>query len=396
VYDVIIVGGGPAGSTCARFLTRAGAHVAIVDRADFPRVKLCAGWLSTPFWNVIERSPREYTGGLWGWERCHVHYRGSRHTVPGRGWFIRRYELDDWLLQDSGAELFLGRRIKSIERRPDGTWQVDALRGRYVVGAGGTHCPVARRLDPVRPRRPVGVQELELQTDAGAIARTRLGDDGEPELLLFDGLSGYGWNIPKRDWLNVGCGTLDATKVRDAWTTTHALLRAEGHIPDEAEAQLAHLKGHSYYLFDPAHLPSAHRDGAFLVGDALGLAHPLTAEGIVPAVTSGRLCAEAILDHAPAAYEQRLRTSELLADYRRVHRVVEAARTMRGRQGQRPSSATAAKRHATLADRAVARGFAWLFSGSRLPAPHVVDFVLDRVARVVKVRPDDHELRDIT
>jgi menaquinone-9 beta-reductase len=377
VYDAIIVGGGPAGSTCARTLVRAGARVAILDRAEFPRVKLCAGWLSPPFWDVIGRAPREYTGGLWEWQRCHVHYRGTQHTVRGKGWFIRRFELDHWLLHDSGAELHLGTNVKSITKNADGTWQVGELRARYLVGAGGTHCPVARMLEPPRPRRAVGVQELELPVDPAAIASTRLGADGEPELVLFDGLSGYGWNVPKRDWLNIGCGTLDATAVRDAWQTTHALLRDAGHVPAEAEAQLEHMKGHSYFLFDPAHLERAYHDGVLLVGDSLGLAHPLTAEGIVPAVTSGRLAAEAILASDPARYPSALRTSELLADYRRVYRVVEAARAMRHTSSGAPSGKT---RGRALTDQAVARGFAWLFSGAKLPAGRVVDFMLDRLS----------------
>jgi menaquinone-9 beta-reductase len=391
VYDAIIVGGGPAGSVCARTLTRAGARVVIVDRAEFPRVKLCAGWLSPPFWDVIERAPKEYPHGLWAWDRCHVHYRGGQYSVAGRGWFIRRYELDDWLLRESGAELRLGTNVKAITQDSSGTWQVGDLRARYLVGAGGTHCPVARMLEPVRPRRAVGVQELELQADPGAIARTRLGADGEPELVLFDGLSGYGWNVPKRDWLNVGCGTLDATGVRDAWARTHALLRDAGHIPEEAEPELAHVKGHSYFLFDPAHLAAAHRGGAFLVGDALGLAHPLTAEGIVPAVTSGRLCAEAIIDGHPETYPARVRDHEILADYARVHRIAEAVRIMRsGRAASNGSNGSNGGngRHAhgghggmqrRLADRAVARGFAWLFSGARMPAPRVLDFMLDHL-----------------
>src|SRR5512143_563478 len=210
VYDAIIVGGGPAGSTCARTLTKAGARVAILDRAEFPRVKLCAGWLSPPFWDVIGRAPDEYPRGLWEWHACHVHYRGKQYTLPGHGWFIRRVELDHWLLHESGAELHRGTSVKDIVRG-DGTWRVGELRAKYLVGAGGTHCPVARMLDVTRPRRPVGVQELELQTDQTAVARTRMGSDGEPELVLFDGLSGYGWNVPKSDWLNIGCGTLDAT-----------------------------------------------------------------------------------------------------------------------------------------------------------------------------------------
>jgi flavin-dependent dehydrogenase len=234
-------------------------------------------------------------------------------------------------------------------------------------------------LEPVRPRRAVGVQELELPADPQAIARTRIGADGEPELVLFDGLSGYGWNVPKRDWLNIGCGTLDATAVRDAWQTTHALLRDAGHVPAEAEAELDHMKGHSYFLFDPAHLDRAYHDGALLVGDSLGLAHPLTAEGIVPAVTSGRLAAEAILARDPARYPGALRTSELLADYRRVYRVVEAARAMRRKRPSGGASAGGGTRSRALADQAVARGFAWLFSGAKLPAARVVDFMLDRL-----------------
>ena len=61
-FDAIIVGGGPAGSACARVLVRAGLRVAVVDRRRFPRVKLCAGWISAPVWDVLELSRREYAG----------------------------------------------------------------------------------------------------------------------------------------------------------------------------------------------------------------------------------------------------------------------------------------------------------------------------------------------
>ena len=87
-----------------RALTAHGAHVAIVDRAEFPRVKLCAGWLSPAIWDALELSPSSYPRGLWEWHTCHVHYRGADHEVPCHGWFIRRYELDDYLLSLSGAD----------------------------------------------------------------------------------------------------------------------------------------------------------------------------------------------------------------------------------------------------------------------------------------------------
>ena len=53
-FDAVIVGGGPAGSTCARHLHRAGLHVVVLDRAVFPRDKVCAGWITPPVISLLE------------------------------------------------------------------------------------------------------------------------------------------------------------------------------------------------------------------------------------------------------------------------------------------------------------------------------------------------------
>ena len=377
MYDVAIIGGGPAGSTCARTLVAGGARVVVIDQARFPRVKLCAGWLSPGIWDVLRLSPREYPRGLWRWNVCHVHYQGKDHAFPGNGWFIRRFELDDFLLHRSGAELRLEAHVKQLERNAgDGHWSVrlpsgETISARYLVGAGGTHCPVARVLAPARPRRAVGVQELELQTDPRAIACTRLGRDGEPELVLFDDVGGYGWNVPKSDWINVGCGTLDASDVRAAWKITHDYLRVAGHVPREADTELEHVKGHTYFLYDPSHLETASRDNALLVGDSLGLAHPITAEGILPAAVSGRCAADAILANDADGYAARLARDPVIADYRRVHRLVGAASKVKEHSATRPSGISP-----RVVRYVVARGFAWMFSGARLPAPRILDRLL--------------------
>ncbi|HKE15596.1 MAG TPA: FAD-dependent monooxygenase [Kofleriaceae bacterium] len=400
IHDAVIVGGGPAGSTCARFLRRGGARVAVVDRAEFPRVKLCAGWLSAPIWDALELSPRDYPGGLWEWRNCHVRFRGVDRAIACRGWFIRRFELDDFLLRASGAELHLGKAWSrlTIERGADGMWQVGDLRARHLIGAGGTHCPVARLLAPPRPRGPVGVQEHEFQADPAAVARTRVGADGEPELYLHDDLRGYSWNVPKTGWLNVGSGTVDPTEVRAAWRAARSHFRGAGHLPDDVDPALDAVKGHSYYLFDPAHLDGAARvdgpGGAYLVGDSLGLAQPLTAEGILPAVVSGRLAAEAILAGQPAGYPERLRRHPTMIEYRRIHRLREAGAALgsknghkdgnkpdhkevhSGGSGENGARAPRGGSAARIGRRAVAAGFAWMFSGAPLPAPRLIDLAL--------------------
>lgn len=150
------------------------------------------------------------------------------------------------------------------------------------------------------------------------------------------------------------------------------------------------MKGHAYYLYDPVHLEAAARvdadgrGGSYLVGDSLGLAQPLTAEGILPAVISGRVLAEAILAGAPASYAARLAAHPVLEDYRRIHGLRQAAVSI-GRRVRRPARAPrparrTPRRAGALVSRigrgAVASGFAWMFSGARLPAPRILDAAL--------------------
>ena len=294
-FDAIVVGGGPAGSTCARKLRGAGLRVAVLDAAKFPRVKLCAGWVSPPVWDVIELSPGQYPRGIWPWRRMRIHFGGRDFSFANEGWFIRRCEFDDFLLQRSAAEV-REHRVQRIER--DGAaFVVDgAFRARFLVGAGGTNCPVARLLFPKKPRKPVATQEREFET--------QLPQAEEPAILLHDDLGGYSWSIPKSGWLNIGTGTVNPKAVLPAWEQASAYFH---------RSDLPEVKGHSYHLFRGEHLQSAAQGGAMLAGDALGLAHPLTGEGILPAVTSGALCADAIVHGRD--YAALLRESPLFQDY---------------------------------------------------------------------------------
>src|SRR5579872_1477993 len=101
--DVLIVGGGPAGSSAARKLQLAGADVLVLDKERFPRLKLCAGWITPEVVRDLEMDPATYPHRFLTFERLQIHVRGLSFGLGSVQHSIRRYEFDDWLLRRSGA-----------------------------------------------------------------------------------------------------------------------------------------------------------------------------------------------------------------------------------------------------------------------------------------------------
>lgn len=361
-YDAIIVGGGPAGSTCASILLKSGVHTLLLDGAIFPRVKLCAGWLSPPIWDILEISPKEYPLGLWEWNKVHLHFRGRNYAQKSHGYFIRRYEFDNFLLRRSKVQTIEGHHVKEIERDPEGDWIIDhQYRAKYLIGAGGSHCPVARTLFANRDNVQCGTQEREFEGNPDEIAACRAGKDGEPEILLHDDMKGYSWNVPKGHWLNIGTGTKVAGEVLQSWGRARAFFEGSGTIPPASFPMLDKMKGHGYTTFDPKHLAACQADNVFLVGDALGLAQPLTGEGILPSVLSGTLCAISIAKGLPETYGKRLRTHPVISGYQLQHaiqtRVKKIFKKKRSNHQYQPG----------IGDRLIVKVFTLLFSGKQIP-----------------------------
>lgn len=369
-YDAIIVGGGPAGSTCAAILVRAGLHTLLVDSANFPRVKLCAGWLSTPVWDILGIAPNEYSGGLWEWNKVHIRFRGRKYTLTSNGYFVRRYEFDEFLLRRSKVQTVEGYSVRQIEKDPDGYWVINnEFRARYLVGAGGSHCPVAKSLFPKSANLPCGTQEREFEGNLEEIAASRAGADGEPEIFLHDNMKGYSWNVPKGQWLNVGTGTTVAREVLPAWRNARTFFTGDGTtgtIPLSSHPMLDKMKGHGYTIFHPKRLRDCQANNAFLVGDALGLAQPMTGEGILPAVLSGKCCATAIVEGTPETYGERLRNHPVIRDYRTLYSIQTLVKKIvSNKQSEQPPKAG-------LGDRLIVNVFAFLFSGKRLPGSRIM------------------------
>jgi geranylgeranyl reductase family protein len=314
VCDALIVGGGPGGSTCARALRLAGWDVLVLDRARFPRDKVCGGWVTPEVFPLLDLDPAGYRASgrtiqdITGFRTGLIGGRAIETRYPSVvSYTIRRCEFDDYLLRRSGARVLDGTPFVSMER--DGSeWIVNGeIRARAIVGAGGHFCPVARHLQGTPDRRqPVVARELEFELDGG-----RSSVAGEvPELFFSRDLEGYGWCVRKGDFLNVGIGRRDrdgfSAHVRDFL----AFLVGSGRAPESAARA---WRGHAYHAFGTGVRPLV-ADGVLIVGDAAGLAYPESGEGIKPAVESGLLAARTLIaagDRVSAAdlapYERTIR-----------------------------------------------------------------------------------------
>jgi flavin-dependent dehydrogenase len=296
LVETLIVGGGPAGSTCAWELTKHWRDVLVLDKACFPRLKLCAGWITEKVMKDLAFTPADYPHPI-----LPLDIRTRLFGLPfalrcfptrGRNFSIRRVEFDAWLLARSGAEV-VRHQVKSI-RREQGRYVVDdAFSCRYLVGAGGTHCPVRRCLFPDRRSRSRQIVTLEKEFEYP----TR----GDACHLHFfrRGLVGYSWMVPKGNgYVNLGVGG-KAKSLNRSDRSIHDHFRAflgdlvrERRL-DARTAENLHATGHPYYLFTSG--TDIKGEDCFLIGDSAGLASIDLGEGIGPAVESGLMAAREIL-----------------------------------------------------------------------------------------------------
>ncbi len=295
--DVLIVGGGPAGSSCAWQLRRHGADVIVLDKALFPRDKVCAGWITPAVEQALELDISDYSEqcvlqpitafhtGLIGGETVETRYPA---TVS---YGIRRCELDNYLLRRTGAQLQLGQPLLSMTRAGK-NWIVNGtISTPLVIGAGGHFCPVARFMGAkIGADEPAIVaKEIEFKMSPAQHAICQVQGDA-PELYFCADLQGYGWCFRKGNYLNIGLGREDNHQLTERLHEFCNFLKMRGRIPADIPAK---FHGHAYLLHGH-NVRQQVADGMLLIGDAAGLAYPQSGEGIRPAVESGLLAASTI------------------------------------------------------------------------------------------------------
>ncbi len=136
----------------------------------------------------------------------------------------------------------------------------------------------------------VVAQEAELEMTEAEAARCPLAP-GWADLAFAPDLEGYGWCVRKGRWLNIGFGTLRPGSLKPQLERYLRGLQEAGIVPAR---EALRMQGHAYLLRSNARRPLS-GEGVLLAGDAAGLAFDSSGEGILPAIVSGRLAAEAVL-----------------------------------------------------------------------------------------------------
>jgi len=292
-YDAIIVGAGPAGSTCAHRLASAGANVLVLDRARFPRDKPCGGGVTGRAARLLPFSIDPVVEDVVTSVRMRLRFGGWFEHGDGGPLVLmtQRIRLDAYLLEqaaNAGAEVREGMKVEHARAGSEDvevTAGGERLHAAALIGADGVNGICGRALG-LGGNQAVGVA-IE-----GNIGYDHLRTDsyrGCAVLELGVVPGGYGWVFPKGDHVNVGLG---------GWEREGPRLR--GHLRDLCDAHgiayddLEALRGYRLPLRSAG--STLARGRAALIGDAAGLVDPVSGDGMFEGFLSGKLASEAVLD----------------------------------------------------------------------------------------------------
>lgn len=328
-FDIIVIGAGPAGSATAAWAAKQGLNAALVDKAHFPRNKLCGGLFtgrSRRYFREIFEADLDTRQTLTRTQIAFWHAGqelACLSDVPPLH-LTMRVDLDTQMLTHAcaaGAHDFTGHAIKDIDDTTitlrDGT----KLQAAILIGADGVNSVVAKHLfgtafdtqtigfalETEAPHAPTPVNEAQLERSV--------------RIDFAAAQWGYGWSFPKAETTTIGvCG------LRKHNADMKAHMARYLQTLDNPQSPKLLIKGHHLPFGDFRRVPG--RANVLLVGDAAGLVDPITGEGIAFALKSGQLAAQAAYDalanKAPHTALRRYKRS-----LKEIHRTLRIARTLR-------------------------------------------------------------------
>ena len=332
MFDVLIVGAGPAGSFAAERLAKAGVRVALFDGRPEGEPKACGGGVTAKAlkaWphllGAVSRTVNEL-------EMYAPSGRGIQLKLDEPFAIYSRREFDSYLRDRAaaaGAKVFKekisGRRIS----KTNNGWSLSSSNGKnwegkFLVGADGANSAIGKKLaGPLAPAEMEVAFGYRAPLPARALAPT--------VVAFLPGWIGYAWAFPRVDHISFGIATsqdafehqplddllwdfmLGYYRMREdskakLWTSrkidTERDVRLRQFLDDTAERYAARIPGLAPKTWDTR---SACGPNWALLGDAAGFADPVTGEGIYYAIRSAELFAESYLAGTPAEYEKQWR-----------------------------------------------------------------------------------------
>jgi geranylgeranyl reductase family protein len=310
-YDVIISGAGPAGATCALALKDAGLKVALLDRATFPRDKVCGDAIPGRAVKTLYKISPYYEAAFRAFQpklatrRTSLFYKGRNISFnwTGEAYTSARMDFDNFLFtlakHNSGADVHTNTDIKSVERSADGfvltTKDGRTFACRMLVGADGAHSVTAKQLArrTIDRNNHVGSVRAYYSNISGLDANTTE--------VYFDKqfLPSYLWIFPlPGNTANVGFGMLSSEIARRKADLKKLFYEFINQSPElqarlGTATQTSPLEGFGLPL--GATDVTISGDGFILTGDAASLIDPISGDGIGNAMLSGRLAAEQVV-----------------------------------------------------------------------------------------------------
>ena len=337
--DVLVIGGGPAGSAAAYWLARAGHTVTVVEKKTFPREKTCGDGLTPRA--VKQLTDMGLADGLTQYHR----YEGLRATAHGKalelkwpehsvypqhGYVVRRRELDAMVAMNAeaaGAELLQGHEAHEplMERgllrgaviTDKAAGRTFEMRAKYVVIADGANSRFGRALGTSRAKEMPYGTAIRTYWESPRHAEPWIESALDVKDRNGNSMPGYGWIFPVGDGtINIGVGLLSTFRDFKSVNTTH-LLDAYAHMVADSWGI---DPGSPTQRATSGRIPMGGSVGPkvgpsyIVVGDAAGSVNPFNGEGIDYAYETARMAAEVIGDALTSGDPAALRRYQQLVD----------------------------------------------------------------------------------